>query len=70
MDVGGEVLGCVQEGPTECTDGVVRGVRVATGSRQPDEAIVIPEGAGPGNPQFLFLIFLLVVLRLLVGSAG
>lgn len=31
-------------------------------------AIVIPEGAGPGNPQFLLLIFLLPVIRLFLGA--
>ena len=32
--------------------------------------LVIPEGAGPVNPLFLFLIFLLAVLRLPVGASG
>ena len=32
-------------------------------------ALVIPEGAGPVNPRFLHLIFLLAVLRLFVGAS-
>jgi hypothetical protein len=31
---------------------------------------VIPEGAGPVNPQFVVLIFVLAVLRQLVGAPG
>ena len=32
-------------------------------------SLVIPEGAGPVNPRFLHLIFLLAVLRLFVGAS-
>jgi hypothetical protein len=35
----------------------------------PEFVQVIPEGAGPVNPPSLWLIFLLAVLRLLVGAS-
>jgi hypothetical protein len=49
------------------TDTGSRGSTLATqGAPEPQ---VIPEGAGPVNPRSLWLIFLLAVLRLLVGAS-
>jgi hypothetical protein len=73
LDLLGGVGSGVQHDPAQelgehLVDQPQRHQRIMPGCMPRANEQVIPEGAGPVNPLFLVVIFLLAVLRLLVGA--